>query len=66
MHAIAQSERDGPRASLWTGDLGVALYLQDLLDGRDAFPTLGPFAGAGSTEPGKSDGAGFAGAGAGK
>ena len=28
MHAIAQSERDGPRASLWTGDLGVALYLR--------------------------------------
>ena len=43
MHAIAQSERDGPRASLWTGDLGVALYLRACLDGDARFPTLDVF-----------------------
>ncbi len=34
MHALAQAERDGPRYSLWTGDLGLALYLRDCLEGR--------------------------------
>jgi hypothetical protein len=43
MHAIAQSRRDGPRASLWTGDLGVALYLRACLDGDARFPTLDVF-----------------------
>jgi hypothetical protein len=43
MHAVAQSERDGPRASLWTGDLGVALYLRACLDGDARFPTLDVF-----------------------
>ena len=49
MHAIAQVERERAevgrgRYSLFTGDLGVALFLRDLLEGHDAFPTLGPFA----------------------
>jgi len=43
MHAITQSERDGPRASLWTGDLGVALYPRTCLDGDARFPTLDAF-----------------------
>jgi hypothetical protein len=48
MHAIGQAERERAkvgrgRYSLFTGDLGVALYLRHLLDGHDRFPTLGPF-----------------------
>jgi hypothetical protein len=50
MHAIGQVERERAsvgrgRYSLFTGDLGVALFLRHLLDGEDRFPTLGPFAG---------------------
>jgi hypothetical protein len=49
MHAIEQVEAERRalgrgRYSLFTGDVGVALYLSDLLEGRDGFPTLGPFA----------------------
>jgi hypothetical protein len=48
MHAIAQSDAahaaHGQRKfSLWTGDLGLALFLADCLDGRAAFPTLDYF-----------------------
>ena len=48
MHAIGQVERDRAalgrgRYSLFTGDVGVALFLRHLLDGKDRFPTLGPF-----------------------
>jgi hypothetical protein len=48
MHAIEQVERERSqlgrgRYSLFTGDLGVALFLRDLLDGNDRFPTMGPF-----------------------
>jgi hypothetical protein len=38
MHALGQL--DGARFSLWTGDLGIALYLQACLDGDDRFPTI--------------------------
>jgi hypothetical protein len=38
MHAIGQL--DGARFSLWTGDVGVALYLRACLDGDDRFPTI--------------------------
>lgn len=38
MHALAQAEQSGGRYSLWTGDLGVALYVADCLDGRSAYP----------------------------
>ena len=38
MHALGQV--DGGRFSLWTGDLGIALYLQACLDGDDGFPTI--------------------------
>jgi hypothetical protein len=38
MHALGQL--DGARYSLWTGDLGIALYLQACLDGDDRFPTV--------------------------
>lgn len=49
MHAIGQVEREREklgrgRYSLFTGDVGVALFLRHLLDGEDRFPTLGPFA----------------------
>jgi hypothetical protein len=49
MHAIGQVERERAklgrgRYSLFTGDVGVALFLRHLLDGDDRFPTLGPFA----------------------
>jgi hypothetical protein len=48
MHAIGQVERqraelDRGRYSLFTGDVGVALFLRHLLDGEDRFPTMGPF-----------------------
>jgi hypothetical protein len=48
MHALAQVERERAavgrgRYSLFTGDIGVALFLRHLLDGDDRFPTMGPF-----------------------
>jgi hypothetical protein len=48
MHAIGQVEREREavgrgRYSLFTGDIGVALFLRHLLDGEDRFPTMGPF-----------------------
>ena len=48
MHAIAQVERGRAelgrgRYSLFTGDIGVALFLRHLLDGEHRFPALGPF-----------------------
>jgi hypothetical protein len=49
MHAIGQVEREREkigrgRYSLFTGDIGVALFLRHLLDGETRFPTMGPFA----------------------
>jgi hypothetical protein len=41
MHAAAQVERsrsDYRRYTLWTGDLGTALYLADCIDGRGELP----------------------------
>jgi len=48
MHAIAQFEADRAhfgdlRYSLWTGDLGLAVYLWDCIRGRPAFPTIDVF-----------------------
>jgi lanthionine synthetase-like protein len=48
MHAIGQVEREKAalgrgRYSLFTGDVGVALFFRHLLDDDDRFPTLGPF-----------------------
>jgi hypothetical protein len=48
LHAIGQVERERAavghgRYSLFTGDVGVALFLRHLLDGEDRFPTLGPY-----------------------
>ena len=48
MHAIGQVERERAslgrgRYSLFTGDVGVALFLRHLVDGDNRFPTLGPF-----------------------
>jgi hypothetical protein len=41
MHALEQVERRGRgRYSLWTGDLGVALFAADCLDGTSAYPIL--------------------------
>jgi len=41
VHALGQVERRGRgRYSLFTGDLGVALYAADCLDARGAFPVL--------------------------
>jgi hypothetical protein len=45
MHALAQVERarcdrGRGRYSLWTGDLGVALYAADCLDARTGYPVL--------------------------
>jgi hypothetical protein len=48
MHAIAQSDaahaRHGQRKfSLWTGDLGLALFLDSCIRADAAFPTLDDF-----------------------
>jgi hypothetical protein len=48
MHGIAQTEADARRYgqlhySLWTGDLGFAIYLWNCLRGTAAFPTLDAF-----------------------
>jgi hypothetical protein len=48
MHAIAQSDAEADRQghrrhSLWTGDLGLAIYLRDCIDVEARFPTLDVF-----------------------
>ncbi|WP_296924733.1 LanC-like protein [Polaromonas sp.] len=48
MHSIVQAEdalaEHGQwRFSLWTGDLGLAIYLLDCIEARDRFPTLDCF-----------------------
>jgi hypothetical protein len=48
MHGIAQCERDAVRCghmhySLWTGDLGFAIYLWNCIAATDAFPSLDVF-----------------------
>ena len=41
VHALGQVKRRGHgRYSLWTGDLGVALFAADCLDGHSAYPVL--------------------------
>lgn len=45
MHAIAQSEREAAevgrrRYSLWTGDIGLAVYLWQCIGGGSAIPTM--------------------------
>ena len=40
MHALAQVERLPPRYSLFTGGIGVALYVADCIDGRAHFPIV--------------------------
>jgi hypothetical protein len=41
VHALEQVQRRGHgRYSLWTGDLGVALFAADCLEGRSAYPVL--------------------------
>jgi hypothetical protein len=48
MHAIEQQQADADafgqnRYTLWTGDAGLAIYLQDCIDRSDRFPTLDYF-----------------------
>ncbi len=40
MHALAQAERMEPRFSLWTGDLGVAIYASDCLAATSEYPVI--------------------------
>ena len=40
MHALGQVERMPGRYSLWTGDVGVALYAADCLDTHAQYPVL--------------------------
>jgi hypothetical protein len=40
VHALEQVRRKPPRYSLWTGDIGVALYAADCLEGRSRYPVL--------------------------
>lgn len=49
MHALGQverrrAERGLGRYSLWTGDVGVALYAADCIEGRGRYPILDPAA----------------------
>ena len=43
MHAIGQLSAETPRHSLWTGDIGVALYLHACLNGFEGMPVLDTF-----------------------
>ncbi|MDQ3992759.1 MAG: LanC-like protein [Actinomycetota bacterium] len=48
VHALGQverarAERGHGRYSLWTGDVGVALFAGDCIDGRSAYPVLDSF-----------------------
>ena len=44
VHAVEQVERRGTgRYSLFTGDVGVALYVADCLEGRSAYPVIDSF-----------------------
>ena len=40
IHALEQVEASEPRYSLWTGHIGVALYLRACLDGWQGMPIL--------------------------
>ena len=40
MHALEQVERREPRYSLFTGDVGAALFASDCLDARARYPIL--------------------------
>jgi hypothetical protein len=40
VHALEQVQRKPPRYSLWTGDIGVALYAADCLEARSGYPVL--------------------------
>jgi hypothetical protein len=40
MHALTQASRMPSRYSLWTGDIGVALFAADCLEARSAYPFL--------------------------
>jgi lantibiotic modifying enzyme len=40
MHALDQVKRKPGRYSLWTGDIGVALYASDCIEGRSRFPAF--------------------------
>ena len=41
MHALGQVDRRGQgRYSLWTGDVGVALYASDCMEGRSRYPVF--------------------------
>ena len=40
VHALEQCEASGPRHSLWTGDIGVALYVRACLEGWRGMPIL--------------------------
>jgi hypothetical protein len=40
IHALEQAERSRLQPSLWTGQIGVALYLRACLDGWDGMPIL--------------------------
>jgi hypothetical protein len=40
VHALEQARRHPRRYSLWTGDLGVALFAADCIEARTAYPVL--------------------------
>ena len=40
MHALAQAERMQPRYSLWTGDVGAAIYASDCVAATSEYPII--------------------------
>ena len=40
VHALARVDAGDGRYSLWTGDVGVALFVADCLDGRPVYPIM--------------------------
>jgi hypothetical protein len=41
VHALGQVERGDGRYSLWTGDIGAAVFAADCLDAEARYPVLG-------------------------
>jgi lantibiotic modifying enzyme len=41
VHALGQAEQGGGRYSLWTGDIGAAIFAADCLDASSRYPVLG-------------------------
>jgi hypothetical protein len=41
VHALGQVDGGAPRSSLWTGDIGAAVFAADCVDANTRYPVLG-------------------------